>query len=114
MLGGRNLTMAASASDIITNASDILALSAEQASRAIPVSIKGAVTAAEPAWAGRFFVQDSSGGVFVNNVNGVQPSVGDLVAVQDHVHLGQCPGGNVLFLAVNGDATWRLSRSLEE
>ncbi len=66
---------------VITNASDILALSPECALDAIPVSIAGVVTAAEPGWDGRFFVQDSSGGVFVNNVGGLGPAPGDLVIV---------------------------------
>jgi signal transduction histidine kinase len=69
------------ASDLITNAIDVLELPAAKARLAIPVSVKGVVTAAEPSWSGRFFLQDSSGGVFVNNYKGVQPSVGDLVAV---------------------------------
>ena len=48
----------------------------------IPMRVKGVVTAAETNWLGRFFVQDSSGGVFV-----VQPnkaghlSPGDVVEV---------------------------------
>jgi signal transduction histidine kinase len=73
--------VAVRASDIITNAFDVLALPAAKARQAIPVSVKGVVTAAEPAWSGRFFMQDSSGGVFVNNYKGMQPSVGDIVAV---------------------------------
>jgi signal transduction histidine kinase len=75
------ITVPARAGEIITNAVSVLALSAAKARQVIPVSIKGVVTAAEPSWSGRFFMQDSSGGVFVNNFKGVQPSVGDLVAV---------------------------------
>lgn len=77
------------AAETITNAADVLALPAEEAARAIPVSIKGIVTTAEPSWAGRFFVQDASGGVFVDNVGAAQPSVGDLVAVKGYSY----PGG---------------------
>ena len=73
--------MAVRAGEMITNAFDVLALPAARARQSIPVSVKGVVTAAEPAWAGRFFLQDSSGGVFVNNYKGAQPSVGDFVAV---------------------------------
>ena len=40
--------------------------------------------------------------------------VGVLVAVQDHVHLGQRPGGVVLLLAVDGEAARRLGRRLEQ
>ncbi len=74
-------TAAVRAGEIITNAVNVLGLPAARAQQVIPVSIKGVVTAAEPSWSGRFFMQDSSGGVFVNNYKGVQPSVGDLVAV---------------------------------
>ena len=75
--------MVAYANNMLTNASDVLALSAKEASSGIPILVEGVVTVAETNsnWNGRFFVQDSSGGVFVNNVNGVQPSVGDFVAV---------------------------------
>ncbi len=80
-----NLTVAVRASEIITNALtnafSVIALPATEARLAIPVSVKGVVTAAEPIWSGRFFVQDASGGVFVNNYKGAQPSVGDLVTV---------------------------------
>src|SRR5579871_2602655 len=68
-------------SEVLTNATDILALSSERAADSIPISITGVVTAAEPGWGGRFFVQDSSGGVFVNNVSGLAPTPGELVAV---------------------------------
>lgn len=68
-------------SAVLTNAADILALSPDRASHLIPVSITGVVTAAEPGWAGRFFIQDASGGVFVDNARGVAPQPGDLVTV---------------------------------
>ncbi|HVU08496.1 MAG TPA: histidine kinase [Verrucomicrobiae bacterium] len=66
---------------ILTNAAEVLSLSAEEAGRWIKVSIKGVVTAAEPGWDGRFFVQDASGGVFVDNVGGISPVPGDVVSV---------------------------------
>ncbi|HEX4262871.1 MAG TPA: histidine kinase [Verrucomicrobiae bacterium] len=72
---------AEAAGEVLTNASDILALSPERAAHAISVSLTGVVTAAEPGWGGRFFVQDASGGVFINNVDGVPPHPGDLAAV---------------------------------
>lgn len=67
--------------EILTNAAQVLSLSAAQAARGIKISVKGVVTAAEPDWGGRFFVQDSSGGVFVENISNVQPSPGDVVVV---------------------------------
>ncbi len=81
LLGAGRLISVEPADEVLTNASDVLLLSATQASRSINISITGVVTAAEPGWDGRFFVQDSSGGVFVDNNKGVQPSPGDLVAV---------------------------------
>jgi signal transduction histidine kinase len=70
-----------SAEEVLTNASDILALSPDRAAHGIHISITGVVTAAEPNWGGRYFVQDASGGVFVNNVDSKKPLPGDLVAV---------------------------------
>jgi signal transduction histidine kinase len=66
---------------VLTNAADVLALSADQAWRGIAISVSGVVTAAEQNWGGRFFVQDASGGVFVENISSVQPQAGDLVTV---------------------------------
>ena len=56
-------------------------LPAEEASRGAEISIKGVVTAAERDWGGRFFIQDDSGGVFVENISNVQPAPGDVLAV---------------------------------
>jgi signal transduction histidine kinase len=70
--------------ELLTNASDVLSLSAAQASRHIKISIKGVVTAAETNWNGKFFVQDSTAGVFVNNLSssdGHMPVPGDVVEV---------------------------------
>ena len=66
----------------LTKAAQVLALPAEQAFRAIPVRVKGVVTVAEKYWTGRFFVQDDSGGVFVDNVSTNQPRPGDVVEVR--------------------------------
>lgn len=67
----------------LTNAADVLALSGDRASLGIPVSITGIVTAAETNsnWNGRFFMQDSSAGVFVENKAQQQPLLGDVVKV---------------------------------
>src|SRR5215469_3899380 len=56
---------AALTNEVQTTAAEIRSLTAEQASRAIPVSITGIVTVAQPGWGGSFFVQDPSGGIFV-------------------------------------------------
>lgn len=71
----------ATAAATLTNAAAVLALPDEQAASALPVRVEGIVTAAETNWNGRFFVQDSSAGVFVVNLNKQQPKVGDRVEV---------------------------------
>jgi signal transduction histidine kinase len=78
----------------LTNAADVLALSGDQAALGIPISIIGTVTAAETnrSWNGRFFVQDSSAGVFVENKGQQQPLLGDVVKVTGITRAGgYCP-----------------------
>ena len=58
---------------------------------AVKVLIRGVVTAAQPDadWSGRFFVQDATAGIFVENVStNQQPLPGDLVEIA-----GVTPGG---------------------
>jgi signal transduction histidine kinase len=83
------LPVIAFANDPLTNASAVLALPAKEALSGIPILVKGVVTAAETNWNGRFFVQDSSGGVFVNNISREQPVPGDVVEVSGKSY----PGG---------------------
>jgi hypothetical protein len=73
---------------LLTNAVDVISLPAEQASRSLKVFVTGVVTAADPALKGRFFVQDSTGGVFVDNVNGRRPEPGDVVEVSGITYEG--------------------------
>lgn len=80
---------------VFTNAADILALPVERAF-GIQVFIRGVVTAAQPdaEWSGRFFVQDATAGIFVENIitnlaGANQPKPGDLVEVAGISH----PGG---------------------
>ena len=75
-------TSAAATNSVLTTAAEVLSLTRSQATRRISVSVTGVVTVAEPNWAGRFFVQDSTGGVFVNNTHQPQPMLGDLVQVK--------------------------------
>ena len=72
----------------LTNAIDVISLPAEQASRSLKVSLTGVVTAADPVLNGRFFVQDSTGGVFVDNANGRRPTPGDLVEISGITYAG--------------------------
>lgn len=69
------------ADDVLTNASDILSLTAQKAASKVKVSVRGVVTAAEPNWNGRFFMQDASAGVFVESLSKEQPVPGDVVEV---------------------------------
>lgn len=71
----------AAANEILTTAAEVLSLTPARVDQKIPVSVTGVVTAAEPNWDGKFFVQDSTAGIFVINTNGPQPAVGDLVQV---------------------------------
>jgi hypothetical protein len=73
---------AAITNEVLTTAAGIRSLTAEQAARAIPVSITGIVTVAQPGWGGSFFVQDASGGVFVFDENSLHPDPGDVVHVR--------------------------------
>jgi len=74
--------------ETLTNASEVLSLSAEQALQGQPVKVKGVVTADESYWDGRFFIQDASGGVFVDNISNTQPQSGDIVEVSGITHPG--------------------------
>jgi signal transduction histidine kinase len=80
--------MAQEASELLTNAAAVISLPAERAARSLKVSVTGVVTAADPAFRGRFFVQDSTGGVFVDNVGGRRPQPGEVVEVSGITHAG--------------------------
>src|SRR6266446_10387171 len=74
--------------EVLTHAADVISLSAERASSSLRVSVTGVVTAADPALKGRFFLQDSTGGVFVDNAGGQRPEPGDLLQVTGITHPG--------------------------
>src|SRR6266403_6052121 len=78
---------ATATNEVLSTAAELLSLTGEQATQSIRVSITGVVTLAEPTWGGLFFVQDSTGGVFVNSEN-PRPAVGDLVEVSGLSHAG--------------------------
>ena len=75
------ITWPAAAQTPLTNGADILGLPASQAGKGVPVRMRGVVTAAEPNWSGRFFMQDQTAGVFVEYLGKTQPVVGDEVEV---------------------------------
>lgn len=72
----------------LTTAKEVLDLSAEQAKQGLPVQVRGVVTYTDPTWAGQFFVQDGTGGVFVGYSGKGAPDVGALVEVTGRSHPG--------------------------
>jgi signal transduction histidine kinase len=85
---GKPVVLAQQQNEPLTNAIDVISLPAEMASRSFKVSVTGVVTASDPTLNGRFFVQDSSGGVFVDNVNGPHLEAGELVEVSGITYAG--------------------------
>jgi signal transduction histidine kinase len=74
------LSPATRAAEPLTEAAAILALSSETAATSLPVRLSGVATASESDWEGKFFVQDATGGIFVDGA-GRQPRVGDRVTI---------------------------------
>ncbi|HVU31968.1 MAG TPA: histidine kinase [Opitutaceae bacterium] len=72
----------------LTTAASVLKLTGEDAGRRLPIAVTGVVTAAEPDWNGQFFVQDATGGVFVENFQRPAPVPGDVVAIEGVSHPG--------------------------
>lgn len=72
----------------LTNAADVLALPAEQAAKFLPIIVRGVVVAGEPTWGGRFFVQDETSGVFVENLSTNRPEIGDFIEIRGVSHPG--------------------------
>ena len=100
LAGAGRMLAQESGSEVLTNAADILALPAEQALKPHNVWVKGVVTGAEKYWDGRFFVQDGSAGIFVDNVSPYQPKPGDVIEVAGVSH----PGA---FAPVISRPTWK-------
>jgi signal transduction histidine kinase len=72
----------------LTSASAVLSLSGDEAGTRLKVHVTGVVTAAEPDWNGKFFVQDGTSGVFVENLKLPPPQVGDLIELEGVTHPG--------------------------
>jgi signal transduction histidine kinase len=73
---------------LLTNAIDVISLPGDKASLSLKVLVTGVVTAADPTLKGRFFVQDATGGVFVDNVNGPRLRAGELVEISGITYAG--------------------------
>ena len=72
----------------LTNAADVISLPAAQAALHLPIAVSGIVTATDTALKGRFFLQDATGGVFVDNADGQRPNPGDVVEVSGVSEVG--------------------------
>lgn len=83
-----SLAALATTGEPLRDAVSILSLDAAQAGERRQVSLRGVVTAAEPDWRGQFFVQDGTGGIFVENLGQEPPTPGDLVEVEGVTHPG--------------------------
>lgn len=81
-------TEAQNATHLLTNAESVISLSPDRAAGSLPVSVQGVVTAADPTLKGRFFIQDSTAGVFVDNAHGTRPEPGDVLAITGITHPG--------------------------
>jgi len=86
----------------LSTAAAVLSLSGEIAAQKLPVSVTGVVTAAEPDWTGQFFVQDETGGVFVENLARAAPALGDVVHLDGVSH----PGA---FAPIISEPRWRVA-----
>ncbi|HEX4122060.1 MAG TPA: histidine kinase [Verrucomicrobiae bacterium] len=84
----------------LTSAAAVLSLSPKKAGKHLPVFVRGVVTAAEPNWKGQFFVQDSTGGIFVENISQHQPAPGDLVEITGMSYTGA-------FAPIIGHPKWK-------
>lgn len=72
----------------LTHAREVLNLPAEVAKQGLPVKVRGIVTYTQPAWAGQFFVQDETGGIFVGHSGKQAPAIGQVVEVIGRSHPG--------------------------
>ena len=66
----------------------ITSLSDTLAGRQLSIELEATVTAAEPDWDGQFFVQDKTGGIWVEYYGSNAPQVGDRLAIQGQTHPG--------------------------
>ncbi len=72
----------------LRSARDVLNLTAEEAKTGRPVQVRGVVTYTERDWAGQFFMQDETGGVFVGHCGREAPGIGQVVEVRGRSHPG--------------------------
>lgn len=73
---------------VLSCARDVLNLPAEVATLGLPVRVRGVVTYTEQSWAGQFFMQDATAGVFVGHSGREAPQPGQVVDVSGTSHPG--------------------------
>ncbi len=73
---------------LLTKGAEILNLPEDEARKAIPIRTRGVVTYTESDWAGQFFIQDETGGVFVGVSGKPAPEIGQLLEVTGTSHPG--------------------------
>jgi len=73
---------------MLTTTHEVLTSTEEAHKAKLPVLLKGVVTVAEPDWEGRFFIQDETGGVFVEYLKDDGPKVGERLEVTGTVSRG--------------------------
>ena len=73
---------------VLNSAREVLDLSGEEAGKRHPIGFRGTVTYTESSWAGQFFVQDDTGGVFVRHSGKPAPEPGEIVDIQGVSHPG--------------------------
>ena len=72
---------AVNTNELLTNAVDVISLPVDRAALQLKVQVTGTVTALDQTFGACFFIQDATGGVYVDNRNGVAPEPGDVVRV---------------------------------
>lgn len=76
------------AAAVLGTAREVLDLSGDEAAKRHPIAIRGTVTYTEMSWAGQFFVQDATGGVFVRHSGRAAPEPGEVVEIRGVSHPG--------------------------
>lgn len=72
----------------LSNAHQVTSLTDTLAGRQLAIELQGTVTAVEPDWEGQFFMQDDTGGVWVEYFGTKTPKVGDHISIQGQSHPG--------------------------
>lgn len=72
----------------LRSAYEVTSLPDTLAGRQLAIELDGTVTAAEPDWNGQFFLQDETGGLWVEYFGHQAPQVGDRISIRGQSHPG--------------------------